>query len=258
MSLTYQSDLADRGPVSPERALWHGGLAWYEPCKVVTDRIVASVMLTAALPLILIMMGLVKATSRGPAIYKQRRLGLGGKCYDIYKIRTMRHDCERLTGARWAAKSGDSRVTPVGRLLRVTHLDELPQLWNVIRGDMSLVGPRPERPEFVPRLEKAIPNYHDRMVVRPGITGLAQVQLPADEKLEDVRRKVVCDICYIQKMNPWLDLKILAGTALKIAGVSFQFNRRLLNLPGADGEEFGRSVDTANLHPVCMRSEQPA
>jgi len=144
----------------------------------------------------------------------------------------MTHDCERLTGPQWA-KPRDSRVTALGRLLRRSHLDELPQLWNVIRGDMSLVGPRPGRPEFVTKLEVAIPSYRARMSVSPGITGLAQIQLPPDETIDDVRRKVDCDLCYIQRMNATLDLKILVGTAFKILGLPPESTRQILALPGA-------------------------
>src|SRR5206468_10815773 len=139
-----------------------------------------------------VLMLLVRATSRGPAIFKQVRLGRGGRPYALYKIRSMAHDCERLTGPRWATAK-DPRVTPLGRFLRRSHLDELPQLWNVIRGEMSLVGPRPERPEFVARLERQVPGYRERLGILPGITGLAQVQLPPDEDLDHVRRKVACD-----------------------------------------------------------------
>src|SRR5439155_12868491 len=120
----------------------------------------------------LLSMLLVKLTSRGPALYTQTRLGRNGRPFTIYKLRTMQHRCESLTGARWSTP-GDPRITPVGRFLRKTHLDELPQLWNVLRGDMALVGPRPERPEFVPQLEQAVPHYRDRLLVRPGVSGLA-------------------------------------------------------------------------------------
>ena len=131
----------------------------------------------------------VKLTSRGPAFYTQIRLGQDGRAYAIYKLRTMTHDCEKLSGPQWS-KKGDCRVTAVGRLLRRSHLDELPQLWNVLRGEMSLIGPRPERPEFVPRLERSLPHYRARLHVRPGVTGLAQVQLPPDTDLGSVRRKL--------------------------------------------------------------------
>lgn len=204
--------------------------SWWPVAKGAVDFALALVMFALAWPVILLVMALVKLTSRGPALYRQVRLGLDGREFTLYKIRTMGHDCERLTGPRWAARN-DPRVTPLGRFLRKTHLDELPQLWNVLRGEMSLVGPRPERPEFVAQLERAIPQYRDRLQVRPGVTGLAQILLPADSDFEGVRRKVACDLCYVQQMGPWLDLRILVGTALKILGTSFRWNGRLLRLP---------------------------
>ena len=140
----------------------------------------------------------MRLTSPGPAIYTQKRLGKDGVPFTIYKLRTMRHDCERATGPRWAARR-DSRVTPVGRVLRALHLDELPQFWNVLRGDMSLVGPRPERPEIAAVLTQSIPDYPLRLAVRPGLTGLAQVQFPADTDLESVRRKLDADLRYIDR-----------------------------------------------------------
>src|SRR5262249_48162069 len=140
-------------------------------------------------PVTLLAMLLVRLTSRGPAIYVQRRVGRGGREFRIYKIRSMYHDCERKSGACWASKH-DPRVTPLGRVLRRTHFDELPQLWNVLRGDMSLIGPRPERPEFVDKLACAIPRYRERLWILPGVTGFAQVQLPADTDLESVQLKV--------------------------------------------------------------------
>src|SRR5205807_7700134 len=115
------------------------------------DCALAVCLLIVTAPVILLAMLLIKLTSRGPALYSQSRLGLHGQPFRIYKIRTMIHDCESLTGPRWSVP-GDRRVTPVGWFLRRAHLDELPQLWNILRGDMSLVGPRPERPEFVPQL----------------------------------------------------------------------------------------------------------
>ena len=190
----------------------------------------ALAMLALAWPLILALMALVRLTSRGPALYKQVRLGLDGRPYLILKLRTMYHDCERATGPQWA-KARDPRATPLGRFLRATHLDELPQLWNVVRGEMSLVGPRPERPEFVRELEGVIPNYRERLRVRPGITGLAQVQLPPDEDIDSVARKVAYDVYYVERINLWLDLRILVGTALKMAGISYGCIRLLVALP---------------------------
>jgi len=223
-------------PPGPAEAIEAPSLGWYGPIKMAFDFAAASLMLVVAGPLILLLMALVKATSRGPALYKQARVGRDGRVYQIYKIRTMVHDCERLTGPQWATV-GDPRVTPLGRFLRASHLDELPQLWNVLRGEMSLVGPRPERPEFVSQLEKAIPGYRERLRVRPGITGLAQVQLPPDVDLASVRRKVRYDACYIRRMGPWLDLRILMGTSLKELGVPFEITALVLNLPGREPAE---------------------
>ena len=150
---------------------------------------------------------LVRLTSRGPAVYTQKRLGYNGRVFTIYKIRTMYLGSEP-DGARWSLP-GDPRVTPVGRFLRWSHLDELPQLLNVLRGEMSLIGPRPERPEIVAQLEKSLPEYRLRLLVRPGVTGLAQVLQPPDTDLNSVRRKLNFDMYYISRMSPWLDVRIV-------------------------------------------------
>jgi lipopolysaccharide/colanic/teichoic acid biosynthesis glycosyltransferase len=176
----------------------------------------------------------VQLTSRGPAIYRQTRVGRGGRNYTIFKIRSMRHDCERGIGPTWATEN-DPRATPVGRFLRRSHIDELPQLWNVLRGEMSLVGPRPERPEIVTQLEKAIPRYRDRERVLPGITGLAQVQLPPDTDLASVRRKLACDLHYIESASLWFDLRILVCTGMKLFGVPFETSCRVLAIPAWPG-----------------------
>jgi lipopolysaccharide/colanic/teichoic acid biosynthesis glycosyltransferase len=205
----------------------------YESLKAALDFVAAFVLLVVAAPVIVVCMILVKLTSRGPVLYSQVRLGKNGRHFRIYKIRTMAHDCEARSGARWSTP-GDPRVTPVGRVLRATHLDELPQLWNILRGDMSLVGPRPERPEFVVQLEQAIPQYRERLRVRPGVTGLAQVQLPPDTDLESVRRKVACDLTYVRHLGLGLDLCLLALTALHLTGIPCHgLCRRLL--PAAEG-----------------------
>lgn len=203
----------------------------YARWKAVFDFLMALVLSVLALPVILLAALLVKLTSRGPVFYSQTRLGIAGRPYRIYKLRTMRHNCERESGAKWAAVR-DSRITPIGRLLRVTHIDELPQLFNVLKGEMSLVGPRPERPEFVPELEQAIGRYRERLKVRPGVTGLAQIQLPADVDHDSVRRKLIYDLHYINHLSLWLDLRIIASTALKMAHVPFVFSEKVLRLPG--------------------------
>src|SRR5262245_20674611 len=190
------------------------------------DLALAVVVLVLTAPLLLLAMALVKLTSRGPALYRQVRLGRSGRPFTLFKVRTMTHDCERLSGA-CLSMPGDPRVTAVGRWLRKTHVDELPQLWNVLRGEMSLVGPRPERPEFVAPLEQVLPQYRRRMVVRPGITGLAQVQLPPDADLAGVRLKLAYDLQYVKALGFWLDFRILGATLCKVLGVPFSLIRRM-------------------------------
>jgi lipopolysaccharide/colanic/teichoic acid biosynthesis glycosyltransferase len=209
---------------------------WYLACRAVADFVGGLVLLLLALPFLAAAAALVKLTSRGPALYSQTRLGKNGRPYTLYKLRTMVHNCEQLTGPRWATPH-DPRVTPVGHFLRRTHIDELPQLWNVLRGEMSLIGPRPERPEFVPQLERAIPRYRDRLQVRPGITGLAQVQLPADTDLGSVRRKLAYDLYYLRHQGPWLDFQVLVCTACKLLGIPFAVPQRLLGVPSRDAVE---------------------
>ena len=208
----------------------------YLACKSVLDRMVAAALLIAAAPVIAILAALVKLTSRGPAFYTQTRVGKQGRHFTIYKIRTMVNNCESLTGPRWSIP-GDPRVTGLGKFLRLTHLDELPQLVNVLRGDMSLIGPRPERPEFLPELIQAYPAYPERLRIRPGVTGFAQVQLPADSDLEGVGRKLAYDLFYVERANPWLDLRILLATALYVARVPYQTLGRLIGLPGPETVE---------------------
>jgi lipopolysaccharide/colanic/teichoic acid biosynthesis glycosyltransferase len=217
-------------------------------CKRGVDLVLALVLFVVTLPITALAILLVKLTSCGPALYAQTRVGRNGKPFMLYKIRSMVHQCEKLTGACWS-RPGDSRITRVGRWLRRTHIDELPQLWNVLRGDMSLIGPRPERPEFVPKLEQAIPLYRDRLRVRPGVTGLAQVQAPPDTDLASVRRKLAYDLYYVQHCSGWMDLRVLAATALKILGLPFRWLRTLFGLPKLQNvEEMYRGrVKTATL-----------
>jgi lipopolysaccharide/colanic/teichoic acid biosynthesis glycosyltransferase len=211
---------------------------WYEPCKVLGEFVFSLILLVFTTPLLLIVALLVKLTSRGPAFYKQTRVGKNGQPFTLYKVRTMRDDSERH-GAQWS-RPGDTRITGLGRILRTTHLDELPQLWNVLRGDMSLIGPRPERPEFVPVLAEAIRCYRDRLLVRPGVTGLAQVHLPADTDVDSVRRKITYDLYYVAYKGPWLDLRIIIATALKMFGIPLSWLGRICWMPGARAieEEF--------------------
>lgn len=202
----------------------------YAVFKPAVEFALAAVLLLLTAPFTLLAALLVKLTSRGPAFYTQVRLGRGGKPFVIYKLRTMTNDSEAATGAVWC-QAGDPRVTRLGRFLRATHVDELPQLVNVLRGDMSLSGPRPERPEIVARLMAKVPGYTQRLHVLPGITGLAQVQLPPDVDLEGVRKKLVCDLYYIDRLGAWLDARILACTGLLFVGVPLAVSRRLLRIP---------------------------
>jgi lipopolysaccharide/colanic/teichoic acid biosynthesis glycosyltransferase len=196
----------------------------------VVEWVVALVLFLLALPFILLGALLVKLTSRGPAFYFQVRIGRHGRPFWIFKLRSMIHNCESTSGACWS-RPGDPRITAVGRFLRRTHLDELPQLWNVLRGDMSLVGPRPERPELVPGLDRAIPHYRDRLQIRPGVTGLAQVQLPADTDLASVRRKLAYDLYYLRHISFWLDLRLIACTGVHMMGVPYRVLCWLFGMP---------------------------
>lgn len=188
---------------------------------------IAGIVLTA--PLIPLLAWLVAATSQGPVLYGQPRIGLnrrrrntpvlrcrrrydlGGTPFTIYKFRTMRVRAEHLEGARWAAP-GDDRVTPVGRVLRKYRLDEIPQLYNALSGQMNVVGPRPEQPAIFAALRSVITGYGERQSVRPGITGLAQVTVNYDTTLDGVERKVALDLHYIRHRSVWQDLKIIART----------------------------------------------
>lgn len=202
----------------------------YGRFKAAVEFVLALLLLVPALPLIVVCAVLIRLTSRGPAFYSQIRLGLHGRPFRIWKLRTMTHNCEQNTGAIWS-RANDPRVTWLGKILRKTHIDELPQLWNVLWGEMSLIGPRPERPEFVPKLEQAIAGYRERLKVRPGLTGLAQVFLPPDQELEDVRRKVTYDLYYLDRLSLWLDFRLLVCTGLALVGIRYSWSRRWLRLP---------------------------
>ncbi|MCA9079755.1 MAG: sugar transferase [Planctomycetaceae bacterium] len=214
--------------------------------KRVLDIVVSATALVLLAPVMLLVAIAVKLTSRGPMIFQQTRVGLNlrkpgrerrtrhdgppgppvgerrnpnsdrrteftyGRHFTLYKFRTMRIDAEKL-GAQFATQN-DPRITPIGRFLRKTRLDELPQLWNVLKGEMSLVGPRPERPEFMAELSGKIPNYLDRLGLKPGLTGVAQILNGYDNELEGFRRKVTYDLHYLQHCSVWNDIKILVRT----------------------------------------------
>jgi exopolysaccharide biosynthesis polyprenyl glycosylphosphotransferase len=171
------------------------------------------------LPLLPLIALAIRLDSAGPVFYSQTRVGLGGRLIRIYKFRSMRQDAER-NGAVYA-QAGDPRVTRLGRFMRLTRIDELPQLWNVLKGDMTLVGPRPERPEFTVLYEKHIPAFAARYTVKPGLTGWAQVRYQYASSAEDTARKLEFDLFYLKHTSLWLDLRILfetIGVVLRKAG----------------------------------------
>jgi exopolysaccharide biosynthesis polyprenyl glycosylphosphotransferase len=184
--------------------------------KRLLDVALASIGLLVGAPLFLVIWGLVRwCSGAGPVIYHQTRVGRYGRPFRIYKFRTMRSDAER-NGAVWA-KGNDARVTAVGRVLRMTRLDELPQLWNILRGEMSFVGPRPERPEFVNDLRKHIPHYDLRHLVPPGLTGWAQVRYRYGASIQDAQRKLAYDLYYVRHYSPGFDMAICLRTMVAMA-----------------------------------------
>lgn len=182
-----------------------------EGLKRACDVVFALVGLVLSAPIMAIVAGLVRITSPGPALYSQTRVGKDGVNFTIYKFRSMRADAEAATGAVWAT-AGDARVTKFGRFLRRSRLDELPQLWNVLIGDMSFVGPRPERPEFIQELCKQVPYYGQRHAVRPGLTGWAQVRHRYGSTVDDSLQKLQYDLFYIKHMSFATDMVIIAET----------------------------------------------
>jgi sugar transferase (PEP-CTERM system associated) len=176
--------------------------------QMATNLILAAIGVVVAAPMMLLTALAVRLTSAGPVLYRQVRVGLDGRPFTLYKFRSMRANAEAETGAVWASKD-DPRVTPLGRTLRKLRIDEIPQLFNVLKTEMSIVGPRPERPEMVQSLAQQIPYYRHRHCVRPGITGWAQVNYKYGDTLDDVMRKLEYDLYYIKNMSPSLDAYII-------------------------------------------------
>jgi exopolysaccharide biosynthesis polyprenyl glycosylphosphotransferase len=188
----------------------HQSADHYFLTKNLFDWFAAAIGLMLLSPVMFMIGLMVKMTSKGPVFYRQIRVGINNQPFLIYKFRSMRVDAER-EGAQWARRN-DPRVTPIGRFLRRTHLDELPQLINVLKGEMSLVGPRPERPIFVSELTSKIEGYPLRLRVKPGITGLAQVNHRYDESLEDVKKKLEFDLQYVETASLGTDVRIIWNT----------------------------------------------
>jgi exopolysaccharide biosynthesis polyprenyl glycosylphosphotransferase len=179
--------------------------------KRVLDLVVGIVGLINCLPLMGLVALAVRLDSKGPIIYRQTRLGRMNECFKVLKFRSMRTDAEKVSGPQWAS-TNDPRVTRIGRTLRKYRLDELPQFINVIRGEMSFVGPRPERPEFVEELRKTIPYYDERHSVRPGLTGWAQVQYSYGASIEDAANKLEYDLFYLKHLSLTFDMAIILQT----------------------------------------------
>jgi lipopolysaccharide/colanic/teichoic acid biosynthesis glycosyltransferase len=220
------------GPDSPEpeRSPSRAGGRLEDFLLRAVNFVVALIALLILLPAIVIISVLIKLDTPGPAVYRQLRIGLdrrgrmdtrdrtgrrvndlGGRPFMIYKFRTMRVDAELDSGPVWASKD-DERATRLGRWLRKTRMDEIPQFWNVLKGDMGVVGPRPERPNFVLELQKEIDGYRIRNRVKPGITGWAQVNLGSDRSVDDVREKVGYDLEYVRRRSLWFDVLIMLKT----------------------------------------------
>ena len=188
---------------------------WEKRLKRISDVIISLIILLITLPLNILFAVAIKMDSKGPVLFRQERIGMNGREFKIYKFRSMYKDAEKHTGPVWSTKD-DPRVTRVGRIIRKLRIDEIPQFFNVLKGEMSLVGPRPERPYFVEMLAQQLPYYKRRLKVRPGITGWAQVKHKYDESIEDVKVKLRYDLFYIENMSLRMDLKILARTVLVV------------------------------------------
>jgi lipopolysaccharide/colanic/teichoic acid biosynthesis glycosyltransferase len=209
----------------------------YTLIKAVLEPLAALLLLTLLSPIILAVVIAIRATSEGPVFYSQQRVGLNGKLFSILKFRSMLIDAEK-NGPMWASASKtDSRLTPIGAFLRSSHLDEIPQLWNIVRGEVSFIGPRPERPEFCEKLNREIPLFPLRTLVRPGITGWAQVWAGYANSIEDSRTKLEYDLFYINRLSPWTDVIVVVKTIVLLLS----------------GGTEGKKLETVNVTPGLKR-----
>lgn len=223
--LVYAQTKSDSLPIAPEPgsiALISTGICgWmirfarrrFQEFKRFFDILVSAFGVVITAPVMAMTGIIIKIVSPGPVFFKQQRVGLNGKIFDMFKLRTMNVDAEKKTGPVWA-KEDDPRLIKFGKMIRKMHLDEFPQLFNVMKGEMSIVGPRPERPVFVKELSKEIRDYSKRLNVKPGITGLAQVVHKYDETIQDVKKKVKYDLLYIREMCLMVDIRILLRTII--------------------------------------------
>ncbi|MDR1923091.1 MAG: sugar transferase [Planctomycetaceae bacterium] len=221
-------------------------ISWYYRIKWFVDVLIVILTSWYIVPTILLFMLLVRLTSKGPIFYTQVRCGLNGKEFKMIKIRSMVVDAEAGGKATWS-RGNDPRITTVGRIMRKMHIDELPQIWNVLRGEMAVIGPRPERPEFVEKLKNAVPGYEYRMLVLPGMTGYAQVNWQADNGLEDVHRKLILDLEYIEDVTPFFDFRILLAT--------IRCPRKLCGIyQTAENSRWSKVIGLLNEHESVMLS----
>ena len=213
--LERETGRIDLGSVSHSWLIFSDGFAagrlFSSTVKRAFDIVVALVLLVLTVPVVMTMALAIRLESPGPAFYRQRRVGLYNQPFDILKLRSMRQDAEVAGQAVWAAEA-DPRVTRIGRFIRKVRIDELPQAWTVLKGEMSFVGPRPERPQFVDQLEEHLPFYAERHMVKPGLTGWAQINYPYGASVEDARHKLEYDLYYAKNYSPFLDLLILLQT----------------------------------------------
>jgi len=204
------------------------GLKLYTQVKYLLEPLIAFVFFLLLSPILLAVAIAVKLSSPGPVIYSQKRVGFHDRVFRIYKFRSMRHNAENGKAAWALASKNDPSLTPIGAFLRSSHLDELPQLWNIIRGDLSFIGPRPERPEFVRELSEQFPLFKLRPLLKPGITGWAQIKQGYANTIEDSRKKLELDLFYLVKHSPKLDLKICLMTfAVLVSGGTEEIKRNL-------------------------------
>ena len=201
----------------------------YHNWKWIWELPLALLLCIPVLSLTALLILLIRMTSKGPGIYSQVRTGHGGKNFKMHKLRSMYMDAES-SGAQWCSGDHDPRMTPLGRWLRKLHFDELPQIINVLRNEMSFCGPRPERPEFIEKLDCCVPYYRSRLMVRPGITGFSQINLPPDTCLKSVLRKQALDLEYIETGRIVSDLSMLFCTALRLVGIPGTTATRLAGL----------------------------
>lgn len=204
----------DLDSVNPSWLIFSDGFSsgrlFSSAAKRMFDIVASSILLILSLPIIVLFAILVKLDSKGPAFFRQPRIGLFGQTFDVIKLRSMRTDAEK-DGVKWAEKN-DPRITRLGSFIRKVRIDELPQTWSVLKGEMSFVGPRPEVPKFVTDLEEQLPYYAERHMVKPGITGWAQINYPYGASIEDARHKLEYDLYYAKNYTPFLDLLILLQT----------------------------------------------